>query len=71
MGKILISQMVHCSLVKMTNQMVHILLIKKTTLVTMDMSKLTCPKWSNGFFYAYPNWVFFSRFIGKKNQNFY
>jgi hypothetical protein len=44
MGKILTSQMVNCSLVKMTNQMVHILVIKKTTLVTMDMSKSACPK---------------------------
>jgi hypothetical protein len=50
--------------------MVHILLIKNTTLVTMDMSKSTCPKWSNGFFYTCPNWVFFTRFIGKKIKNF-
>jgi hypothetical protein len=41
--------MVHYSLVKMTNQMVFIRLIKKTTLVTLDMLNLICPKWQGGF----------------------
>ncbi len=36
--------MVHYSLIKVTSQMVFIMLVKKTTLVTLDMLKLTCPK---------------------------
>jgi hypothetical protein len=40
----LTSQMVHYSLIKMTSQMVFALLAKKTTLITLDMLKLTCPK---------------------------
>jgi len=40
----LTNKMVHCSLIKTNNQIVHILLVKKTTLVTTDMLKLTCPK---------------------------
>jgi hypothetical protein len=46
----------------LTNQMVHILPIIKTTLVIVDMSKLTCPKWRIGLFDAYSNWEFFTRF---------
>jgi hypothetical protein len=34
--------MVHCSLVKMTNQMVFTLLIKKTTPITQNMLKSIC-----------------------------
>jgi hypothetical protein len=37
--------MVHCSLVKMTDQMVFIFLVKKITLVTLDMLNSTWPKW--------------------------
>jgi hypothetical protein len=41
--------MVHSSLIKITSQMVFILLVKKTTLVMLDMLKLTCPKWPRVF----------------------
>jgi len=40
----LTSQMVHYSLVKMTSQLVFALLAKNTTLITLDMLKLTCPR---------------------------
>jgi hypothetical protein len=32
----------------LTSQMVHYLPIKKTISITMNMSKLICPKWQNG-----------------------
>jgi len=35
----------------MTNQMVHILLVKIINPITMDMLKLTGPKWWNGQFF--------------------
>jgi hypothetical protein len=44
MGENLTNQMVHYSLIKMTNQIVHILQVTKTTLVTFDMLKFSCPK---------------------------
>jgi hypothetical protein len=44
MGIILTSQMIHCLLIKMNNKIVHIMLVKKSTQVTINMLKLTCPK---------------------------
>jgi hypothetical protein len=40
--------MVHYLLVKMISQMVLTLPVKKTTLITLDMLELTCPKWQGG-----------------------
>jgi hypothetical protein len=49
--------MVHYSLVKMTSQMVFALLVKKTTLITLNMLKSTCPKWK-GVFLAFAKFGF-------------
>jgi hypothetical protein len=53
--------MVQYFLIKMISQMVFTLLVKKTTLVTLDMLKSTCPK-SQG--------VSLTRIFNSKNQEF-
>ncbi len=50
--------------------MVLTLPIKKITSITLDMLKLTCPKWQGGFFYPYPNLVFLLEFPIWKTKNF-
>jgi hypothetical protein len=54
--------MVHYSLVKMTSQMVFALLVKKTTLITLNMLKSTCPKWK-GVFLAFAKFGFLYQFF--------
>ncbi len=50
--------------------MVLTLPLKKTTLVTLDMLKLTCPIWQGGLFDPYPNLVFLLEFpIWKPNNS--
>jgi hypothetical protein len=51
--------MVHYLPIKKTNKMVITLLIKKTSLITSDMLKSTCPIWQGDLFDPYPNLVFF------------
>jgi len=76
MGIFLTNQMVHYLLIKMTisqmtNQMVHTILVLKTTPVTMDMSKSTCPKWQSGILTSIKIGYFKNKFVSKKNQEFY
>jgi hypothetical protein len=46
--------------------MVHTLPVKKTTLVTMDMSKSTCPKWQCGLLMLVQIGYFFTTFASQK-----
>jgi hypothetical protein len=66
----LISQMVHCSIVKMIGQMVFTLLIKNTTPITLDMLKLICPKWKGVFLAHIQIWFFLPKFPIWKIKNF-
>jgi hypothetical protein len=46
-------------IVKMINQMVFVLLVKKTTLITLDMLKLTYPKQQGVFLAPIQIWFFY------------
>jgi hypothetical protein len=61
--------MVHYPLVKKISQMVFTLLVKKTTLLTLDMLKLTCPKWQKVFLTP-SKFGFFTKNSSLKNQEF-
>ncbi len=45
-------------IVKMINQMVFVLLVKKTTLITLDMLRLTYPKQQGVFLAPIQIWFF-------------
>ncbi len=66
----LTSQMVHCSLVKMTGQMVFTLLVRNTTPITLDMLKSICPKWKGSFLAPIQIWCFLQNFPIWKIKNF-